>query len=112
MIPGANRNILGQGGVLDAGLGVVSDLSNGNVIGAVQKIGTTINTFKNPQNLLQTAKAELVTGVFNATQNPQTLRNVFSFPTTSSTSGRTAQQISTGSPGGSQEGFIDQGGFL
>jgi hypothetical protein len=114
MIPGANRNILGQGGVLDAGLGVVSDLSNGNVIGAVQKIGTTINTFKNPQNLLQTAKAELVTGVFNATQNPQTLRNVFSFPTTSSTSGRTAQQISTGSPGGSQEGFNfnDQGQFL
>lgn len=99
-IPGANRNILGQGGVLDAGIGVVTDLSNGNLIGAAQKIGTTINTFKNPQNLLRTAKAELITGVFNATQNPQTLRNVFSFPTTSSTSGPTAQQISTGSPGG------------
>lgn len=107
-IPGSNRNILGQGGVLDAGIGVVTDLSNGNLIGAVQKIGTTINTFKNPQNLLRTAKSELINGVFNATQNPQTLRNVFSFPTTSSTSGPTAQQISTGSPGG----FIDQGNFL
>ena len=47
--PGSTRSVLGQGGVLDAGIGIVRDLQSGNltgVIGAVQKAGTAYNTFK------------------------------------------------------------------
>lgn len=92
--PGSNRNILGQGGLVDAGVGILEDLQNGNLLGAIQKGGTLKNTFKNPQQIFQTAKAELISGLFNATQNPQTVRNIFNFPTTSSTSGPTAQPVS------------------
>ena len=42
--------MLGQGGLLDAGIGIVQDLQSGRglagVIGAVQKAGTAYNTFK------------------------------------------------------------------
>jgi hypothetical protein len=47
--PGSTRSVLGQGGLLDAGIGIVRDLQSGNltgVIGAVQKAGTAYNTFK------------------------------------------------------------------
>lgn len=47
--PGGTRSVLGQGGLLDAGAGIISDLQSGSVagvIGAVQKAGTTYNTFK------------------------------------------------------------------
>ena len=92
--PGSNRTILGQGGLVDAGVGVLEDLKNGNILGAIQKGGTLANTFKNPQAIFQTAKAELISGLFNATQNPQTARNLFNFPSTSSTNGSTAQSVS------------------
>lgn len=92
--PGSNKTILGQGGVVDAGVGVLEDLKNGNILGAIQKGGTLARTFQNPQALFQTAKAELVSGIFNATQNPQTARNIFNFPSTSSTNGPTAQSVS------------------
>lgn len=91
--PGANRNILGQGGLVDAAEGIISDLSNGNILGAIQKGGTAFNTFQNTQNLFTTAKAELISGVLNATQNPQTVRNLFNFPTISSTTGVSAQRV-------------------
>jgi hypothetical protein len=47
--PGSTRTVLGQGGLLDAGIGIVQDLQSGGltgVIGAVQKAGTAYNTFK------------------------------------------------------------------
>jgi hypothetical protein len=47
--PGSTRSVLGQGGLLDAGIGIVRDLQSGNltgVIGAVQKAGTAYTTFK------------------------------------------------------------------
>lgn len=125
--PGSNRTILGQGGLVDAGVGVLEDLKNGNILGAIQKGGTLANTFKNPQAIFQTAKAELISGLFNATQNPQTARNLFNFPSTSSTNGPTAQSVSnqnfnnpqspalsviSNNPIGDSQGFIDQGQFL
>ena len=53
--PGSTQTVFGQGGLIDAGIGIVEDLnalasgqgSLNNVIGAVQKAGTTYNTFKN-----------------------------------------------------------------
>jgi hypothetical protein len=90
--PGSNRNILGEGGLVDAGVGFIQDLQNGNILGAIQKAGTVKNTFKNPQNILQTAKSELLYGALNAAGNPDTVRSLFNFPTTSSLFGITAQQ--------------------
>ena len=60
--PGANATVFGQGGLLDAGLGVLGDLQSGGVaglIGAVQKAGTLRNTFKG-KDLKSIAKSETI----------------------------------------------------
>lgn len=47
--PGGTRSVLGQGGLVDAGIGIIGDLSTGSVagvLGAVQKAGTASQTFK------------------------------------------------------------------
>lgn len=47
--PGGTRSIIGQGGLLDVGIGIYEDLQTGSVasiIGAVQKAGTAYNTFR------------------------------------------------------------------
>lgn len=47
--PGSQATVLGQGGLIDAGVGIIEDLQSGTVagaIGAVQKAGATYNTFK------------------------------------------------------------------
>jgi hypothetical protein len=65
--PGSQQTILGQGGLVDGASGVLNNLANGNILGAVQAAGTTYNTFKNT-NLKQLAKSELTAGVINAVQ--------------------------------------------
>lgn len=72
--PGANSNILGQGGLVDGVGGAIDALSNGNILGAIQAAGTTYNTFKNT-NILKIAKSEVVNGIINSVgQTPN--RNV------------------------------------
>ena len=47
--PGSRANFFGQGGLLDAGGGILEDLQSGGplgYIGAIQKAGTAYNTFK------------------------------------------------------------------
>jgi hypothetical protein len=52
--PGSTETVFGQGGLVDAGIGVLEDLEAiqtgrgglQNIIGAVQKAGTAYNTFK------------------------------------------------------------------
>lgn len=44
--PGSTASILGQGGLLDAGIGIVQDLESRNLLGAAQKALTTRNTWK------------------------------------------------------------------
>lgn len=47
--PGSRSTVFGQGGLLDAGGGILEDLQSGGplgVIGAIQKAGTAYNTFK------------------------------------------------------------------
>ena len=47
--PGSTATVLGQGGLLDTGVGIIEDLQRGGVagiIGAVQKAGATYETFK------------------------------------------------------------------
>lgn len=64
---GANATVLGQGGLVDAAGGVINDLSNGNILGAIRTAGTTYNTFKN-QNIKQVALNDLNNVLRNATQ--------------------------------------------
>ena len=62
--PGSNKNILGQGGLVDGVGGAISALSNGNILGAVQAAGTTYNTFKNV-NLSKLATTEVTNAAIN-----------------------------------------------
>jgi hypothetical protein len=69
--PGGTRSILGQGGLLDTGIGIFSDLQSGSVagvIGAVQKAGTAYGTFKG-RDLKSIVKAETIEGVRGVLQN-------------------------------------------
>jgi len=69
--PGGTRSILGQGGLLDTGIGIYEDLSTGSVagvIGAVQKAGTAYGTFKNV-NLGSVVKEEVVAGARGVLRN-------------------------------------------
>jgi hypothetical protein len=65
--PGSQQTILGQGGLVDGASGVLNNLANGNILGAVQAAGTTYNTFKNT-NLKQLVKSEVTSGIINAVQ--------------------------------------------
>ena len=56
--PGSNATFLGQGGLVNAGTGIINDLSNGNILNAVRTAGTAYNTFKNT-NLKQVATQDL-----------------------------------------------------
>jgi hypothetical protein len=61
--PGSTSTVFGQGGLLDAGGGILEDLQSGGLlgaIGAVQKAGTAYNTFKG-KNIASIAKSEAVT---------------------------------------------------
>lgn len=47
--PGSTSTVLGQGGLIDAGVGIIEDLQSGGVsgvVGAIQKAATLNNTFK------------------------------------------------------------------
>ncbi len=63
--PGSNKNILGQGGLVDGVGGVMNALANDNILGAIQAAGTTYNTFKNT-NIVSLAKSELTAGIINS----------------------------------------------
>ena len=61
--PGATATVLGQGGLLDAGIGIIQDLNAGGVagiVGAVQKAGTAYNTFKD-KNIRSIVNTEINT---------------------------------------------------
>jgi hypothetical protein len=69
--PGGTQSILGQGGLLDTGIGIYEDLQTGSVagvIGAVQKAGTAYGTFKG-KDLRSIVNEEAVAGVRGVLQN-------------------------------------------
>ena len=69
--PGGTASILGQGGILDTGIGIYEDLQSGSVagvIGAVQKAGTAYGTFKG-KNLQAIAKQEAIQGATATLRN-------------------------------------------
>lgn len=89
--PGSNRTILGQGGLADAGVGILENLSKGNVLGAVQIAGRTARTFQNGTQIRQAARAEAISGVIRAVNNAP--RSPFNIPAAGSTT-----QTSTPAP--------------
>lgn len=77
---GANGTILGQGGLVDAAGGAIEDLTQGNILGAIQKAGTAYNTFKN-KDITQVVKNEILVGATNAIRNTPNNRNtLFNIP--------------------------------
>lgn len=59
--PGTNATVLGQGGLIDAGIGIAEDLASGGVaglIGAVQKSVAAYDTYKG-KDLASIAKTEV-----------------------------------------------------
>lgn len=82
---GSNATVFGQGGLLDAAEGIIGDLQSGTVgglIGAVQKAGTTYNTFKG-KNLASIAKSETVALGTNElkTSLPAAIKPILNKPT-------------------------------
>jgi len=65
----ANGTILGQGGLLDAAGGFLSDIDDKNYLGAIQKAGTAYNTFKNVNLIKKAVEQELLTGLQNSLNN-------------------------------------------
>jgi hypothetical protein len=64
MQPGANGNILGQGGLVDAVGGFSNDLASGNILGAIRTAGVAYNTFKNG-GLKKAVQSEIKSQVSN-----------------------------------------------
>jgi hypothetical protein len=105
--PGSQATVFGQGGLLDAGAGILGDLQSGSVlglIGAAQKAGTAYNTFKG-KNLASITKSEataLGKGVIlgalpAATKSVASKADGWIFPT--ATANRNLQaQANTGTP--------------
>lgn len=84
--PGSRATVLGQGGLIDAGIGIFEDLQSGGVagvIGAIQKAGTAYNTFKG-QNLKSIVKEEANAALKGVIQQslPGAIRTVIGAPGT------------------------------
>lgn len=94
--PGSTATVFGQGGIVDAGIGLVEDLNAlmtgrgglPNVIGAVQKAGTTYETFKNKniRSIVNTEVKEATTQILQqslpgATRQAVNSANGMIFPT-------------------------------
>lgn len=85
--PGSQSSILGQGGLVDAAGGIMDDLTNipPNFLGAIQKAGTTAQTFKNPKNILNIAKGEALGMAADSITGTPNRNTMFNFPAAAST---------------------------
>jgi hypothetical protein len=92
--PGSNRNVLGQGGLVESATGIFEDLSKGNLLRAAQTAGRLGRTFKNPQQILQAAQKEIVGGVTNAISNSNVTRSSVNIPAVGANTGTGMQQSS------------------
>lgn len=88
-IPGSNRSILGQGGLLESAGGVIQDVADGNYLRAIQTAARTARTFKNGSNVIAAAKTEVLTEVQKAIENN---RGNFNFPASGSQTGAGSQK--------------------
>jgi hypothetical protein len=94
--PGSTQTVLGQGGLLDAGIGIIQDLQSGGVaglVGAVQKAGTAYYTYKD-KNIRSIVNEEINTSARQVIRGglPAATRAVIGGPTSGAYSSRTQQQ--------------------
>jgi len=76
--PGSRATVFGQGGLLDAGGGILEDLQSGGLlgaIGAVQKAGTAYNTFKG-KNIASIAKSENIASIAKSEAVAQGVKSI------------------------------------
>lgn len=72
---GSTASVLGQGGLLDTGIGIMQDLESKNVVGAIQKAGAAFRTFNN-QNLGQIARDEAIQNAKRSVTNANNVQYV------------------------------------
>ena len=85
--PGSTSSVLGQGGLLDAGVGIIADLQSGSVggiVGAIQKAATLNQTFKG-KDLRSVVREEGTGALRDALRNPprsvvSAANTAFAFP--------------------------------
>jgi hypothetical protein len=94
--PGSNSNILGQGGLIDSAGGIMEDIQNGNFLGAARGIASTAKTFKNPQTLINSAKAEVLGASVGWLSGTPNRNNLFNFPSETATSSSVVTDINSG----------------
>jgi hypothetical protein len=102
---GGTRSILGQGGLVDAGIGIYEDLMvKGDVVGAIAKAGRTFETFKQGglkqaaiQEGISVAREVLKGGAPNVIRQGTNAVNGFFFPKKTTTQ---QQQTLGGGTGG------------
>ena len=87
--PGSTATVLGQGGLLDTGIGIVEDLQSGGLgglIGAVQKAGTAYYTWKN-KNIRSSVNEEINQAARNVIRSglPGVVRPFISSPPNTAT---------------------------
>jgi hypothetical protein len=99
--PGSNSSILGQGGLVDSAGGIMEDIQNGNFLGAARGIAGVSKTFKNPQTLINSAKAEVLGASVGWLTGTPNRNNLFNFPSqtdavtaVNSTIGNASQSVS------------------
>lgn len=85
--PGSNRSIMGPGGLVDAGDGIINDLSKTppDILGAIQKAGTAAKTFKGA-DLKALVKNEVLGGVTAAVSNPDNIRSAWNWASSKASS--------------------------
>lgn len=93
--PGSNATILGQGGLVSAAGGIMDDLESGNFLGALQKAGTAKETFKNPQNILNIAKGEVLSNAADYLKGSPNRNNMFNFPSAESSMNQAAKAVNS-----------------
>jgi len=101
--PGSTQTVLGQGGLLDAGIGIIEDLQSGSVkglVGATQKALTAYNTIQKSPPIGTLLQAEVKQGVYNMARGalPGAIRGASSSPLNSPL-GSPNQPVTYGSGG-------------
>jgi hypothetical protein len=79
--PGSQSTILGQGGLVSGVGGALDDLAGGNILGAIQKAGATVNTFKKPGAIKGAIFDDLNRGIDPSGQPNPSRNTLFNFPT-------------------------------
>lgn len=83
--PGSNSSIMGQGGLVASAGGILEDLENGNILGAIRGTAGVAKSFPNAQTLINSVKGEALSAGTGWLQGTANRNNLFNFPSQSTT---------------------------